>query len=263
VPGMNFQFTFGFAGVSTYENSAAKRWGRRFEWPMVLLAIWIPVAWYFEYLNVLPSRFLLFTDWAVWMTFVVETVLMTTLVWDKKRYLKGNWMNLVIIVAGFPLLWQTSPLAIGLRSLRLIVLYGVFVRLTRLSKKALQKNRLGSTLLVALIVIFLSGIAITMIDPAIHSPEEGIWWAWVTVTTVGYGDFVPVSTAGRIFGGFLILLGVGLFALLTANFSAALIGHEVTGVGKGVEKVEVEESTILDQLDRIEQRLTKIEEKLK
>ncbi len=263
MPGLNFQFTFGFPGVSTYENSAAKRWGRRFEWPMVLLAIWIPVAWYFEYLNVLPTRLLLITDWAVWMTFVVETVLMTTLVWDKKRYLKGNWMNLVIIVAGFPLLWQTSPLAIGLRSLRLIVLYGVFVRLTRLSKKALQKNRLGSTLLVALIVIFLSGIAITMIDPAIHTPAEGIWWAWVTVTTVGYGDFVPTSTAGRIFGGLLILLGVGLFALLTANFSAALIGQEVTDVEKGVEQVEVEESAILERLDRIEQRLAKIEQKLK
>ena len=261
--GLSFRFTFGFAGVSPYENSAAKRWGQRFEWPMVLLAIWIPIAWYFEYLNVLPSQFLLITDWAVWATFVVETVLMTALVWDKKRYLQGNWMNLVIIVAGFPLLWQTSPLAIGLRSLRLIVLYGVFVRLTHLSKKALQKNRLGSTLLVAMIVIFLSGIAITMIDPAINTPTEGIWWAWVTVTTVGYGDVVPVSTAGRIFGGLLILLGVGLFALLTANFSAALIGREVTDVEKGVEKVEVEESTIRDQLDRIEQRLEKIEEKLK
>lgn len=58
------------------------------------------------------------------------------------------------------------------------------------------------------------------IDPAINNIWDGMWWAWVTVTTVGYGDIVPVSGPGRILAGILMLIGMGLFSLFTANFSA-------------------------------------------
>ena len=44
---------------------------------------------------------------------------------------------------------------------------------------------MGATLFVSLIVVVMAGISIAAIDPAIDSPWDGIWWAWVTVTTVG------------------------------------------------------------------------------
>lgn len=254
------RYSFGLAGVSNYETLKAKHWGQIFEWPMVLLAIWIPFQWYLEHKLLLSTGLSSLADWLVWWVFVTETVVITGLVGEKKRYLKQNWMNLLIIVVGFPLFWQVVPLAAGLRGLRLLVLLGVMLRLGKLMQKVLHRNTLGTTVLVSLIVIVLSGLLMSFIDPAIQTPFDGIWWAWVTVTTVGYGDLVPVSTLGRLFGGFLILLGVGLFALLTANFSAALIGREVE---QEVEELEAEESEILKKLVAIERRLDQIETRLR
>ncbi len=266
---MKISQALGVGGVSQYENSKAKRLGHLFEWPMVLLAVWILVAWYLMFLHRLEPELMQLTDWGVWLLFVTETFWISTVVWDRPRYLKENWMNPVIIVIGFPPLWEllpgefAVPIVAGLRGLRLFVLFGILVRLSRVSQKVLKKNRLGATLMVSVVVICLSGIAITMLDPAIQTVEEGIWWAWVTVTTVGYGDFVPSSLVGRIFGGLLILLGVGLFALLTANFSAILIGQEVTEMEREVSEVSAEENAIMETLERIEGRLTAIEAKLK
>lgn len=253
----------GVAGVSKYESIQAKRLARYFEWPMVALAIWIPVQWYLTTLNALPVLFIVVIDWVVWGLFVVETLLMSSVVISKKRYLTGNWVNLLIIVLGCPLLWHSALLVGSLRGLRLLVLLGVLLKLSRSGQRILRKNRLGATLLVSFVVIVFAGVFISIVDPAFQSPWEGIWWAWVTVTTVGYGDFVPVSTVGRVFGGLLILLGVSLFALLTANFSAALIGQEVSASDDEIVEVAKEENLILTKLAEIEDRLNRIENKLK
>jgi len=63
---------------------------------------------------------------------------------------------------------------------------------------------------------------------AIENTEftNGLWYALVTITTVGYGDVVPASDHGRMFGALLILFGVVLFSLVTANILAFLIGSE-------------------------------------
>ena len=55
---------------------------------------------------------------------------------------------------------------------------------------------------------------------------DGLWWAWVTVTTVGYGDLVPATTEGRIFGSLLILMGLAMFSMLTASFSVFFIEQD-------------------------------------
>jgi voltage-gated potassium channel len=140
----------------------------------------------------------------------------------------------------------------------------------------LVKNNIGLTLFVSLIVIIMAGIWIAAIDPAIDTPWDGIWWAWVTVTTVGYGDLVPDSPQGRIFGGVLMILGLGLFSLLTANFSAFLISREEAEIIEKEEgiiekqeeiiakerKVASKEGRMMAQLESIENRLEDLEQNL-
>jgi voltage-gated potassium channel len=175
-------------------------------------------------------------------------------------------MNLVIIIGGLPLIWNFGFVAGLLRSLRLLLLVGLLVRFSSTLRQVLGHNRLGTTLGIALVVILLAGLLMAAIEPTVKSPWDGIWWAWVTVTTVGYGDIVPTTAAGKMFGALLILLGVGLFSLMTASFSSFFIGRDVTKVEQEIEKdmdrVAREEDGILSTIDRVGKSLKQLEERM-
>lgn len=60
-------------------------------------------------------------------------------------------------------------------------------------------------------------------NPAVHTFGDSLWWTLVTMTTVGYGDIVPTTTAGRIFGVFLMFAGIGALGVSTAAIAAYFI----------------------------------------
>ena len=142
----------GLAGVDRNETAAALKYSARLEWPMVLMAIWIVIEWYLQAKGAVPSSFVLITDWVIWGFFLFETLLLTTLVRNKQYYLIGNWVNLVIIILGFPVLWEEFPAAGVLRSLRLIVMAGILIHISSTARRILARNHLGTTLLVALLL---------------------------------------------------------------------------------------------------------------
>ncbi len=245
----------GLSGVAKDENLVAQRWARRFEVPMSLLAIWILIEWYLREKGIYSERFGQITDWIIWLFFVLETVVLTSLVKNKLHYLRSNWMNLLIISMGLPLLWGGGTYAAVLRSLRLLLIFPLLLNTTIALRKVLTRNYLGSVLLVALAFTLLSGLLMAGIDPSIENVWEGIWWAWVTVATVGYGDTVPQSVAGKVFGAVVILFGVGFFSLLTASFSAYF-------VSRGEIEIEEEEIEEINQLYDIERRIDDMEKTL-
>lgn len=252
----------GLPGVADDENAAARRWADYFELPMILLALWVMVEWYLMEKGIYPATLDRITNWTIWMFFVLETVLLTRLVDNKFHYLRSNWMNLVIICAGVPMLWGGGAYAAALRSLRVLLIFPLLLTTSTTVRKVLSRNHLGTTLLVALAFTLMSGLLIAGIDPGIEDVWEGIWWAWVTVATVGYGDVVPESVAGKVFGAVVILFGVGFFSLLTASFSAYFISRgEVE-----IEEDEVEEIYRLKDIERrletMEKALQRIEQRL-
>ncbi|HQZ15822.1 MAG TPA: ion channel [Vicinamibacteria bacterium] len=64
-------------------------------------------------------------------------------------------------------------------------------------------------------------------NPALQDYGDGLWWALVTVTTIGYGDTFPVTNAGRLVGGAVILLGIGLVGLFMGKISAILVERRI------------------------------------
>ncbi|MDO8465635.1 MAG: ion channel [Gallionella sp.] len=242
----------GIAGVEPHEQPAARLWARRLEWPMLLVALWILLQWYLEETQAIDPLLARVADWLVWLAFLAETVLLSTLVKNRRAYLFGNWMNLVIITGGMPFFWQFAPLIGLLRSFRLLLVIVLLARLSKTVRKLLSSHQLGATLAVAFVTMALSGVIISRIDPSIGTVWDGMWWAWVTMATVGYGDVVPHNAAGRLFGSLLILFGVVLISLLTANMAAFFIGGDV-------EKMEKEEKEADRQLKEISARLDRIE----
>lgn len=252
---MKIAHLFGIAGVETHELPVARKWGKRLEWPMLFVALWIPLQWYLEETQSIVPLLGRIADWLVWLAFLVETALLSALVKNKRAYLFGNWMNLVIIIGGMPYFWQFAPLVGLLRSFRLVLVVVILVRLSKSVRMLLSRHQLGNTLAVAFITMVLSGVIVSRIDPSIGTVWDGMWWAWVTMSTVGYGDVVPHSGAGRIFGALLIMFGVVLLSLLTANLAAFFIGSDV-------EKVERDEKEADRMLRDISARLERIERQL-
>jgi len=245
----------GITGVDPGERKQALAWARRLEWPMLVVAMWIPIQWYLEETGAVSLATSRYFDWAIWLVFLFETSLLTLLVRNKQRYLANNWMNLVIIIGGVPMEWTYTPLIGALRNLRLLLMIYLLIRIFRRLRQFLAQGRVAPTLAIAFVVVVLSGIIVTRLDPSMGSVWDGMWWAWVTVSHTGYGDIVPRNGAGRFFGALLILLGVVLVSLLTANLSAFIIGGEV-------EKVEKEERKEEHLLVEVNARLERIEKLL-
>ena len=106
------------------------------------------------------------------------------------------------------------------------------IKIVRLSRafgsgtivRELRENRAGSALFLTIflvIIVFEFGgsliVAVEAADPQsnIKTAGDGVWWAFVTITTVGYGDQFPVTQNGRLVGMLTMMLGVGLFGVLT------------------------------------------------
>ena len=246
---MRYDKLAGLGGVSEHETESARRWAKRFEWPMLVIVFWILLQWLLESADLMPAAISRIADWLVWLAFVTEAVVLTSLVREKRGYLLNNWINLMIIVIGFPPLWGNTPLAGVLRGIRAILIIGLLFRLSRTWRQVLVQHHLGNSLIIMFTVVAVSGIVIAYIDPGVKSPWEGIWWALATVTTVGYGDVVPVSEQGRAVGVVLLLLSVVLLSLVTANISAFLVSR---GAIKG-------ESEVHERLKQMEKRLERIE----
>ena len=89
------------------------------------------------------------------------------------------------------------------------------------------KGALTSASVIAILLVIFSSIAILHVetDPNsnIKTAEDAIWWAYVTITTVGYGDRFPVTTEGRIVAAILMTAGVGLFGTFTAYMASLFV----------------------------------------
>ena len=248
----------GLGGVSVDENLRAQRWAKILEIPTIAIALWILVIWYLETRHGPHPVHSYVLDFSVWAYFLFETALLCWLVDNRWQYLRNNWLNVVIILAGLPIVWGYLPYATALRTLRLLIFVGLLLQLSGSVRKLLARNHLGLTLAISAVVVVISGYLIAGIDPGIKSPEDGMWWALVTVTTIGYGDVVPTSGEGRLFAVFLMLFGMALVSIVTANLAVFFISQAEQS-GELESPLEEQQER---ELERIEKKLANIEAQL-
>jgi voltage-gated potassium channel len=102
----------------------------------------------------------------------------------------------------------------------------------------------------------LLGVLMSLVDRKdFPSVWLGMWWAIGTVTTVGYGDVVPVQTSGRILAAAAMIVGIGFLSLITATVASVL-------VSRASGSVPGEDADVMAALKRVEQRLESLERDL-
>ncbi len=96
-------------------------------------------------------------------------------------------------------------------------------------------------------------------------PTYGIsvWWAVQTFTTVGYGDVVPTTTAGRLLGGLEMLMGVSFVSFLTASVTTVLVNRaSAAASAESDRRAAAERAELMKAIDRLEAHLSGIEQGL-
>jgi voltage-gated potassium channel len=134
----------------------------------------------------------------------------------------------------------------------------------RLVQSMFRRGHLERFLLAAFVLV-LNGAAIVYLferhvpGSNIHTLGESVWWALVTVTTVGYGDYTPVTAPGRITACFIMGIGLVTLAVLTAQVASSFITQSASRAQRGPQPEAASPEVTLAELD---QRLARIEELL-
>lgn len=159
------------------------------------------------------------SDTAVCVLFFVDFLLQLRRAPNRWHYfVTWGWIDLLSSIP------SVEVLRIG-RAARIIRIFRILrgVRATKLIAAFILDRRaqgvaLAATL-VSVLLLFLSAASVLQFeahaDANIKTPGDALWWAFVTITTVGYGDRFPVTGEGRLVGALLMTAGVGLFGIVS------------------------------------------------
>ena len=203
------------ASSAIRSEAALERLERLTEFPLLILAIIMvpllagPLLWD---LTAEEEAIFLSLDTLIWAVFAVDLGAKVLVAPDRFAYLKAHRLEVLVVLI---------PFARPLRIVRLFV-FG-----SRAFVGARRFASIDFLLLYAIGFVVLASTALTTIEQgkesSVSSFPDALWWSVVTITTVGYGDVVPVTAAGRAFAMVLMIAGIGIFGGLTANLASFFV----------------------------------------
>ena len=228
------------------------------KYPMALLGIaWVVIGIVVATTNVNGSASiaLVSTLFGLWALLLVEYLVRLVIVPDRRGYLKRRWAEPATVVLPPLQGWHL----VGIEKMSLLLHEG------ELRVEAVLKHHsLFRVLIAAAGTLFIGAwLALLFEENAkgsnIHSYPDALWWAIVTVTTVGYGDRYPVTEGGRMVATILMLLGIGLIGVLTATVASVFVKEHTDAnkeeYRKGHEDLGQQLSVISNRLADVERRL--------
>ena len=226
---------------------------RAVELPLTILALlWLPVLVLPYVIHLSPTVTDTFEaiDFFVWAAFVVEYLVKLYLSPSRKGFFTHHLLDLAVIAV---------PMFRPLRAARLLRILNlgrvgiVLANALRRTKALFTHRGLHFVLLAVIAIIFACSALVLSFEinakgSNIHNFGDALWWAIVTVTTVGYGDKYPVTAGGRGVAAVLMFVGIGLIGVLTATVASYFVEQ-----GADDDRAE-----LVERLDRMEAMLMEL-----
>jgi len=219
----------GMGGVPLHDEARAYAWERRLHGVMLGAALLaIPAFYLVEVQRELDLRpFGRALEWTIFIAFSLELLWMLHVTRQKLRYLLGNWLDLLIVlaaamsIAGHDTEWMAWA-----RLLRVAMVGLVLTRALAEIRVLFSPGGLPYVFGFAVVALLMAGAGFYWLDPTIDSYADGVWLAFVTAATVGYGDIVPTTPASRVLAAMIVVVGVALLSMVTASIAAFFIGED-------------------------------------
>lgn len=194
-------------------------------------------------------------DASICLFFLFEFGYRLWLAENKYRFIAWNWIDLISSIPAVDML-RWGRLFRILRILRA-------VRSTKVLIKFLFRNRkdgtLKTVLLISLVLVIFSSVAVLNLEDQpesnIKTPSDAIWWSFVSLTTVGYGDKYPVTPGGRLVAVLLVTMGVGLFGTLSGYIASYFLEWEQQAQESEIKQLTLEVAKLNVKLETLEKLL--------
>jgi len=190
------------------------------------------------------SRVLHLADTLVCGVFFIDFIVRFRAAPSKAAFMKWGWIDLLASVPVVENLRWGRAVRI-LRVLRLLRGLRSLHRIFSILFAHRARGGIASVGLISFLVITFSSVSILYCERApgsnIRTAEDAVWWSITTITTVGYGDKFPITTAGRLVASSVMVIGVGLFGTLSGLIASLFLGESE-------DKIEKEETEILAEI---------------
>lgn len=182
------------------------------------------------------GKILLCAEWIITILFSIEFAFRITCIKKPLKYL-FSFMGLVDLLSILPLylsfFFSGTKYFVVIRTFRILRVFRIlkmwnFIEASHHLTRALYISsiKIGVFLLFLLVLVIIIGSLMHLIEGGKHGFDnipQSIYWAIVTLTTVGYGDIAPKSAVGRLFASIIMLLGYGIIAVPTGIVTAELV----------------------------------------
>lgn len=194
-------------------------WEDRTEWPLAGVAVLFLVAYSVQVLahpDGLTASVLEVMLWALWATFAIDYLIRFTLAHQRLRWFVRHTLDLVIVAVPF------------LRPLRLLRVVVIVAVLQKAFGDAFRGRIVIYTAASAVLLAYAASLTILQAErsrPGAHIKNFGdaVWWSITTMSTVGYGDFYPTTTEGRLVAVLLMIGGISLIGMITATVATWIV----------------------------------------
>jgi len=174
-------------------------------------------------------KLIVYTDYIACSVFFLDFLIRFFRAESKLAYMKWGWIDLLASIPANGV-FRLGRIARVIQIIRVIKAYRSISHIVENIFKNHMKGTFTFAVIVAFMLILFSSVLILEVETApnsnIKTAEDALWWAYVTITTVGYGDLYPVTTEGRIVALVLMTAGVGLFGVFTGYLASWFVEPE-------------------------------------